>query len=125
LAPYIHEQDEHSRKEKDIFQAVVDNGGDAGGRLVQGSQSTDVEMELASLESSELLQPSQFVQSTTSPTVGKKRLLTESDESSSTGAKRRTAGFCCPYRIRNPRRFNVREHHACATQVWADLTQLK
>ncbi|KAK0639174.1 hypothetical protein B0T16DRAFT_449952 [Cercophora newfieldiana] len=31
----------------------------------------------------------------------------------------------CPYRRRNPRRFNIRDHQACATDVFLDMSQVK
>jgi hypothetical protein len=33
--------------------------------------------------------------------------------------------FSCPYRKRNPLRFNVRDHYVCATHSFADMSQLK
>ncbi|KAK4150597.1 hypothetical protein C8A00DRAFT_17908 [Chaetomidium leptoderma] len=33
--------------------------------------------------------------------------------------------FSCPYRKRNPLRFNVREYYVCATHSFADMSQLK
>ncbi len=34
-------------------------------------------------------------------------------------------GFSCPYRKRNPLRFNVRDYYVCATHSFADMSQLK
>lgn len=31
----------------------------------------------------------------------------------------------CPYRRRNPRRFNIRDHQTCATDVFLDIAQVK
>ncbi|KAI0854790.1 hypothetical protein F4860DRAFT_84505 [Xylaria cubensis] len=40
--------------------------------------------------------------------------------------KRRTEGdFSCPYRKRNPRRFNVRDHEECANRSYKDFSMLK
>lgn len=36
-----------------------------------------------------------------------------------------SANFSCPYRKRNPLRFNVREYYVCATHSFADMSQLK
>jgi len=33
--------------------------------------------------------------------------------------------FSCPYRKRNPLRFNVRDYYVCATHSFADMSQLK
>lgn len=33
--------------------------------------------------------------------------------------------FTCPFRKRNPLRFNVRSHLSCATRTFPDFTQLK
>ncbi|KAK4161070.1 hypothetical protein QBC43DRAFT_107642 [Cladorrhinum sp. PSN259] len=35
------------------------------------------------------------------------------------------SNFSCPYRKRNPLRFNVREHYVCATHSFSDMSQLK
>ena len=35
------------------------------------------------------------------------------------------SNFSCPYRKRNPRRFNVRDYYVCATHSFADMSQLK
>jgi len=35
------------------------------------------------------------------------------------------SNFSCPYRKRNPLRFNVREYYVCATHSFADMSQLK
>ncbi|KAI1115952.1 hypothetical protein F5Y14DRAFT_408741 [Nemania sp. NC0429] len=34
-------------------------------------------------------------------------------------------GLSCPYRKRNPRRFNVRDHAACANKAYATISELK
>jgi hypothetical protein len=36
-----------------------------------------------------------------------------------------SSNFSCPYRKRNPLRFNVREYYVCATHSFADMSQLK
>ncbi|KAK1749848.1 hypothetical protein QBC47DRAFT_455681 [Echria macrotheca] len=36
-----------------------------------------------------------------------------------------SCNFSCPYRKRNPRRFNVRDYYVCATHSFADMSQLK
>ncbi|VBB84279.1 Putative protein of unknown function [Podospora comata] len=36
-----------------------------------------------------------------------------------------TTNFSCPYRKRNPLRFNVRDHYVCATHSFSDMSQLK
>ncbi|KAK3390621.1 hypothetical protein B0H63DRAFT_492924 [Podospora didyma] len=36
-----------------------------------------------------------------------------------------TSNFSCPYRKRNPLRFNVRDRYVCATHSFADMSQLK
>lgn len=35
------------------------------------------------------------------------------------------SNFSCPYRKRNPLRFNVRDYYVCATHSFADMSQLK
>jgi hypothetical protein len=40
-------------------------------------------------------------------------------------AKGNTTNFSCPYRKRNPLRFNVRDYYVCATHSFADMSQLK
>lgn len=35
------------------------------------------------------------------------------------------SNFSCPYRKRNPLRFNVRQYYVCATHSFADMSQLK
>ncbi|KAL2022906.1 hypothetical protein VTK56DRAFT_4437 [Thermocarpiscus australiensis] len=35
------------------------------------------------------------------------------------------SNFSCPYRKRNPLRFNVRDHFVCATHSFSDMSQLK
>lgn len=39
--------------------------------------------------------------------------------------QRRNAGFGCPFRKRNPLRFNVRSHLNCSTQTFSSITLLK
>jgi hypothetical protein len=40
--------------------------------------------------------------------------------------KRRIGGdLSCPYRKRNPRRFNVRDHEECANRSYKDISMLK
>ncbi|KAI8632403.1 hypothetical protein F5Y19DRAFT_421087 [Xylariaceae sp. FL1651] len=40
--------------------------------------------------------------------------------------RRRTrGGFSCPYRKRNPRRFNIRDHEECANRSYKDISTLK
>ncbi|KAK5657806.1 hypothetical protein OQA88_2879 [Cercophora sp. LCS_1] len=41
------------------------------------------------------------------------------------GKASNSSNFSCPYRKRNPRRFNVREYYVCATHSFADMSQLK
>jgi len=36
-----------------------------------------------------------------------------------------SSNFSCPYRKRNPLRFNVRDYYVCATHSFADMSQLK
>ncbi|KAH6632312.1 hypothetical protein F5144DRAFT_248257 [Chaetomium tenue] len=40
-------------------------------------------------------------------------------------SKGNTTNFSCPYRKRNPLRFNVRDYYVCATHSFADMSQLK
>ncbi|KAK0714689.1 hypothetical protein B0H67DRAFT_644527 [Lasiosphaeris hirsuta] len=42
-----------------------------------------------------------------------------------TGKASNSSNFSCPYRKRNPLRFNVRSYHVCATHSFADMSQLK
>lgn len=48
-----------------------------------------------------------------------------SPASQSYSTKGNTTNFSCPYRKRNPLRFNVREYYVCATHSFADMSQLK
>jgi hypothetical protein len=36
-----------------------------------------------------------------------------------------TTRFCCPFRKRNPLRFNIRDHVTCATAFFADISSVK
>ncbi|KAK4098352.1 hypothetical protein N658DRAFT_455433 [Parathielavia hyrcaniae] len=49
----------------------------------------------------------------------------ESPASQAYGTKATFTSFSCPYRKRNPLRFNVRDHYVCATHSFADMSQLK
>jgi hypothetical protein len=40
-------------------------------------------------------------------------------------SKSTISNFSCPYRKRNPLRFNVRDYYVCATHSFADMSQLK
>ncbi|KAL2193652.1 hypothetical protein P885DRAFT_72040 [Corynascus similis CBS 632.67] len=40
-------------------------------------------------------------------------------------SKGNITNFSCPYRKRNPLRFNVRDYYVCATHSFADMSQLK
>ncbi|KAL2177645.1 uncharacterized protein P884DRAFT_223240 [Thermothelomyces heterothallicus CBS 202.75] len=40
-------------------------------------------------------------------------------------SKANITNFSCPYRKRNPLRFNVRDYYVCATHSFADMSQLK
>lgn len=40
-------------------------------------------------------------------------------------AKGAISNFSCPYRKRNPLRFNVRDYYVCATHSFSDMSQLK
>ncbi|KAL2164907.1 hypothetical protein VTH06DRAFT_203 [Thermothelomyces fergusii] len=41
------------------------------------------------------------------------------------GSKGNITNFSCPYRKRNPLRFNVRDYYVCATHSFSDMSQLK
>ncbi|KAK0710782.1 hypothetical protein B0H67DRAFT_265051 [Lasiosphaeris hirsuta] len=48
------------------------------------------------------------------------------DDNGPNGSKRpRTQGLSCPFRKRNPIRFNVRDHQSCAVQSFPDMSLLK
>ncbi|KAK4126486.1 hypothetical protein N657DRAFT_615281 [Parathielavia appendiculata] len=49
----------------------------------------------------------------------------ESPASQAYSTKGTFTHFSCPYRKRNPLRFNVRDHYVCATHSFADMSQLK
>jgi hypothetical protein len=40
-------------------------------------------------------------------------------------SKMNITNYSCPYRKRNPLRFNVRDYYVCATHSFADMSQLK
>jgi hypothetical protein len=49
----------------------------------------------------------------------------ESPASQAYSTKGAITNFSCPYRKRNPLRFNVRDYYVCATHSFADMSQLK